>query len=86
VPEGDVRKILGENVAGFLALDRAALGEVTARVGVAPGDVLGTARSIDADLRANLDRRCGFSKPSEGDSRLAQAEAMLEEDLALALR
>ena len=81
VPQREVRLLLGENLASFLGLDGAWLDEVVARIGLAPRDVLRSELDVDADLLEHLNRRCGFSKPPEGDEKLPQTEVMLQEDL-----
>ena len=86
VPEREVRLILGENLASFLGLDRAALAAVVERIGFSPADIVRSELDVDPDLVADLNRRCGFSKPPEGEARLPQTEAMLEEDLELVRR
>jgi predicted TIM-barrel fold metal-dependent hydrolase len=82
VPEDETRLILGENLVRFLDLDRTALAAVADRVGFGVDEILVGSGDLDADLEAHLDARCGLGKAYEGESRLAQLEPMLFEDLA----
>ncbi|HEY6532354.1 MAG TPA: amidohydrolase family protein [Acidimicrobiales bacterium] len=81
VPEAEVRPILGENLARFLRLDRAALQPVVDRIGFAVDDILGWSPPVSPDLIAHLNMRCGYSKPAEEERRLADLEPMIHEDL-----
>jgi predicted TIM-barrel fold metal-dependent hydrolase len=81
VPERDVRLILGENAIRFLGLDRARLAEIAERIGPTIEAITGS-YEMDPALRAHLDDRCGFSKPAERDSRIAEIEGLLSEDLS----
>jgi predicted TIM-barrel fold metal-dependent hydrolase len=82
VPEAEARLILGENLARFLKLDRAALAPVVERIGFTVDDILDGDTSIDPVLEAHLNARCGLGKPFEGDARLPQLESLLAQDLA----
>jgi predicted TIM-barrel fold metal-dependent hydrolase len=81
VPEADTRKILGENLIGFLGLDAARIAAIADRVGPALDDVTG-GTAVDPALLAHFGDRCGYDKPFEGDSRIAELAPMLDEDLA----
>jgi predicted TIM-barrel fold metal-dependent hydrolase len=80
VPEADVRKILGENLIRFLDLDAAKLDEIAARVGPTIEQITG-AEKLDPALLAHLDQRCGYLKPYEGDSRIADIEELVLADV-----
>ena len=82
IPEGDVRAILGENLARFLRLDRAGLELLVDRIGFTAEQIIDGGADLDPGLAAHLDRRCGLSKPPEGGSRLGQVQPMVEADLA----
>jgi predicted TIM-barrel fold metal-dependent hydrolase len=82
VPENEARLILGENLARFLQLDRAALAPVVERVGFTSDEILQGDAALDPALEAHLDARCGLGKPYEGDARLAQLEPLLAQDLS----
>ena len=79
VPLEDVRKILGENLASFLELDRTALAPIVERVGYTPTDL--DVGPVDPDLVEHIDRRTGYGKPPELDTRLGDVGAMIEADL-----
>jgi hypothetical protein len=81
VPERDVRLILGENAIRFLGLDREPLAAIAGRVGPSIDDIVGGS-DMDPALEQHLDDRSGYLKPAEGDSRLADIEGMLDEDLS----
>jgi predicted TIM-barrel fold metal-dependent hydrolase len=81
VPESEVRAILGENMVRFLGLDRDALAKIAARIAPTYRQ-LADAADLEPALKAHLDRRCGYSTPSEGDSRIQEAEALLKADLS----
>jgi predicted TIM-barrel fold metal-dependent hydrolase len=81
VPLEEVRLMLGENLARFLGLGRAALAPVVDRIGLAVDDLVGAPPDLPADLLAHFDARCGLSKPAEGDRLLAQVEPLVKEDL-----
>jgi predicted TIM-barrel fold metal-dependent hydrolase len=80
VPEGDVRKILGENAIDFLGLDRAELAAIAARVGPSIDDIVSGPETAPA-LLAHLAERTGILKPAEGEGRVLEYEPMLKEDL-----
>jgi predicted TIM-barrel fold metal-dependent hydrolase len=80
VPTEDVRKILGENLASFLDLDRSRLAPIVERVGFRPDD-LGAGGPVDAGLVEHINRRTGYDKQPEGASRLPEIGTMIEEDL-----
>jgi predicted TIM-barrel fold metal-dependent hydrolase len=82
VPEDEARLLLGENLARFLHLDRAALAPVVERVGLRPEEVLVASAELDPELVAHFNARCGLGKPFEGDALLGQIEPLLTEDLA----
>jgi predicted TIM-barrel fold metal-dependent hydrolase len=82
VPEDEARKILGENLARFLRLERSSLAPVVERIGFTADEILTGDATLDPALEAHLNARCGLSKPFEGDARLAQLEPMLADDLA----
>ena len=82
VPEHDVRLILGENLARFLRLDLDRLRPIVERIGLEASDVLRSGDTVDPQLIAHLDARCGFGKPFEGDRLVAQIEPLLQQDLA----
>ncbi|HEY6531363.1 MAG TPA: amidohydrolase family protein [Acidimicrobiales bacterium] len=81
VPEADTRKILGENLIRFLGLDAARIAEIAEQVGPRLDEVTGGA-AVDDALLSHLGDRCGYLKPFEGDTRIAELEPMLDEDLA----
>jgi hypothetical protein len=81
VPEPDVRLMLGENAIRFLELDRTRLAEVVERVGPTIESITGPS-TMDPALLTHLDDRCGFSKPAEGGSRLAEIDGLVDEDVA----
>ncbi len=81
VPEADARLVMGENLARFLKLDRAALQPVVDKIGFEVSDILGDHPPLEGDLKAHIDARCGLSKPAERGARLDALDPMLTEDL-----
>jgi predicted TIM-barrel fold metal-dependent hydrolase len=81
VPVDDVRLILGENLARFLDLDHAHLAAVAERIGYTVDQIVTDEAGLAPELLVHLDRRCGYSKPAEGEGRLVQVEPLLREDL-----
>jgi len=81
VSESDTRKILGENLIGFLGLDAARMAAIAERVGPTVDEVTGGG-AVDPALIEHLGTRCGYDKPFEGDSRIDELAPMLDEDLA----
>jgi len=82
VPGAEARMIMGENLARFLGLDRAALQAVVDRIGFDADAVLVDRPDLDPELAAHFDARCGYSKPAEGASRVDQIDPLLVGDLA----
>jgi hypothetical protein len=81
VPEAEVRAILGENLIGFLGLDRAHLVTVAERIGAPSYRQIADGPGMSPELKAHLDSRCGYSNPQEGDRRIAEVMPMLERDI-----
>jgi predicted TIM-barrel fold metal-dependent hydrolase len=81
VPEDEARLIMGENLARFLKLDRAALQPVVDEIGFEVSDILGDHPPLEGDLKVHIDARCGLSKPAERGSRLDVLDPLLTEDL-----
>ena len=82
VPEHEVRQMLGENLVSFLDLDRARLEQIAARIGPSIGDITGSTSVVRPELLDHFAQRNGFLKPYEGDSKIAELDEILREDLA----
>jgi hypothetical protein len=80
VPEKDVRGILGENMVRFLGLDRAKMAKIAERIAPTYQQIV-DGPDLNPDLLAHLNRRCGYSNPSEGATRVPALEKMLKADL-----
>jgi predicted TIM-barrel fold metal-dependent hydrolase len=80
VPEKEVRAILGENVIGFLGLDRAKLAAIAERIAPTYRQIA-EGPGLEAALVDHLNIRCGYGLPAEGTSRIAAMEVMLNKDL-----
>jgi hypothetical protein len=72
---------MGENLARFLKLDRAARQPVVDEIGFEVVDILGDHPPLEGDLKVHIDARCGLSKPAERGSRLDVLDPLLTEDL-----
>lgn len=81
VPEGEMRKLLGENAIDVYGLDRAHLAEVAARIGPRPSEIVG--HDVDAELLADFNRRSRIEAPPDPVD-LDAVDQALAEDLALA--
>jgi predicted TIM-barrel fold metal-dependent hydrolase len=81
VPDHELRKMLGENAIRFLGLDRSVLARTADRIGPTIADITGVRRQLDPRLIAHWDLRGGYLKPAEGDSRIADLEPVLQDDL-----
>jgi predicted TIM-barrel fold metal-dependent hydrolase len=79
VSEGDVRKVLGENLIGFLGLDSTRIASIVERIGPAIEEITG-APGIDPALVEHFGVRCGYLKPAEGGSRLDELDELLRDD------
>jgi hypothetical protein len=82
VPEGDARKILGENAIRFFGLDAAKIAAIAERVGPTVDALTGDGSDVDAALIAHLDARTGYLKPAERGTRLGELDELLHDDLA----
>jgi predicted TIM-barrel fold metal-dependent hydrolase len=83
VPEHDARLLLGENLIRFLGLDRERLAELARRIGPSIDDVIGNASDVRDELIRSFDVRGGYLRPPEGDSRIDDVDAFIEEDLSV---
>ena len=81
VPEGELRKMLGENAIDFFHLDRDRLAEIAWRIGPKAGDINATDPQIQPELMDNFAARGGYLKPSEGDERVPALAPLVEHDL-----
>ena len=79
--EADVRKLLGENLIGFLGLDATRIASIAERVGPTIEEITSAGRAAPA-LVEHLALRCGYLKPAEGGSRLDELDVLLSDDLA----
>jgi predicted TIM-barrel fold metal-dependent hydrolase len=82
VPENELRLMLGENAIRFFGLDRVPLEAIAERVGPEVAELSGPGITVDEELIAIFDGRGGYLRAPEGDSRLAELEPMIAEDLA----
>ena len=82
VPEDEVRLMLGENAIRFLDLDRARLAQIAARIGPSIDDITGPTAAVRPELLDHFAQRNGFLKPYEGDSKIAEVDEVMREDLA----
>jgi predicted TIM-barrel fold metal-dependent hydrolase len=69
VPENELRLILGENVVRALKLDREKLVEIAARIGPTLEEIV-DGPPVDDALIEHFDRRGGYLKPAEGDTKI----------------
>jgi hypothetical protein len=81
VPEGEMRRMLGENGIRFFGLDEARLKEIAKRIGPSVADILGDAE-IRPEVAESFANRGGFLKPYEGDEKMGAVDEILEVDLA----
>ena len=84
VPDGEVRLMLGENGIRFLGLDQVKLAAIADDIGPTIDEITRGASEPAPELIAHFDDRCGYLKPAEGASRVAELEGMLRTDLARA--
>jgi hypothetical protein len=82
VPEHEVRLMLGENLISFLDLDRARLEQIAARIGPSITEITGSTSAVPAELLDHFAQRNGFLKPSEGESKIAELDEIVRNDLA----
>jgi predicted TIM-barrel fold metal-dependent hydrolase len=80
VPEGEVRKILGENAIDVYGLDRAHLAKVAARLAVSARDL--ASGSVDTALLDDFNRRNRIQAPPDPVD-LAAVDNALDEDLGV---
>jgi hypothetical protein len=81
VAENEIRAILGDNMIGFLGLDRAHLAGIAGRIAAPTYRQLVEGGTLSPELKTHLNYRCGYSKPQEGDRRVAEMEPMLARDI-----
>jgi predicted TIM-barrel fold metal-dependent hydrolase len=81
VPDDEVRAILGENAIRTFGLDRDSLAAIATRVGPSIETITGAA-PVDPALLAHFGDRGGYLKPFEGDRRIPEIDALLQDDLA----
>jgi hypothetical protein len=81
VAESEVRAILGDNMIRFLGLDRAHLAAIAARIAAPTYRQIVEAGALSPELETHLNYRCGYSKPWEGDRRIAEIAPMIERDI-----
>jgi predicted TIM-barrel fold metal-dependent hydrolase len=81
VPEPEARLLLGENLVRFLGLDRDRLVEIARRIGPSVDDVVGGGPDVRAELIGSFDARGGYLKPAEGDARIGDVDALIQQDL-----
>ena len=79
--ETDVRKLLGENLIGFLGLDATRVASIAERVGPTIEEITSAGPAAPA-LVEHLAQRCGYLKAAEGGSRLQELGVLLSDDLA----
>jgi predicted TIM-barrel fold metal-dependent hydrolase len=80
VPENELRLILGENAVRALGLDRERLVEIAARIGPTVDEVIG-GPAVDAALIDHFDRRGGYLKPPEGDTKISLIADLVTADV-----
>jgi predicted TIM-barrel fold metal-dependent hydrolase len=83
VPENELRLILGENVVRELGLDRDALVDISRRIGPSVDEIT-HGPDVDRTLIEHFDRRGGYLKPAEGDSKIPLIADLVSEDVARA--
>jgi hypothetical protein len=81
VPETEVRDILGENAIRVIGLDRPKLAKIAELVGPSIEEIMGSKPALDPKLLAHFNRRGHYSEAPEGESRIPEIDAMLQEDL-----
>jgi predicted TIM-barrel fold metal-dependent hydrolase len=64
LPEGELRSILGENAIGVYGLDKDMLAGIAAKIGFAPGDIIGD-RTIDPRVIEDFNVRSFFSSETK---------------------
>jgi predicted TIM-barrel fold metal-dependent hydrolase len=65
VPEGEARRILGENAIELYGLDRAKLATIADRIGPWPAEVLVAKHDVPESLIEHFHTRSGFSRPAD---------------------
>ena len=73
--------MLGENAIAFFGLDAARIADIADRIGPRIEDITGAESPVAPALIEHLNERCGYLKPLEGGSRLADLDALLRDDL-----
>jgi predicted TIM-barrel fold metal-dependent hydrolase len=80
VPENEVRAILAENVIRVLDLDKKTLDAWAAKTGM-PADLVLNGPKPSPELLAHFHKRGQYLEPPEGDTRMPEIHAVVEEDL-----
>ncbi|HEY6532229.1 MAG TPA: amidohydrolase family protein [Acidimicrobiales bacterium] len=81
VPEGELRKMLGENAIPFFGLDKARLAAIAEKIGPTVQEVAGPNEPVDPEFIALFDGRGGYLKEAEGDKRIPEIQPLIEADL-----
>jgi len=81
VPADEARGIMGENAIRVLGLNRAKLSAVAQRVGPLADEILAPGSALNPELLAHFDKRAQYLQQPEGETRIPEIHAMLQEDL-----
>jgi predicted TIM-barrel fold metal-dependent hydrolase len=86
VPEAELRMMLAENAISRLGLDGAHLARVAQSVGPTLDELFDDGPKMTPELLSHFDLRGGYLKPAESNSRLAEADVGIEQDVRHLLR
>ncbi len=81
VTEDELRLILGENAIRTFGLDRAQLAAIASRIGPTVDAITGE-HFVEPALVEHFDARGGYLRTFEGDRRILEIDALVQEDLA----
>ena len=81
IPKDEAVGIMGGNVIRILGLDKAKLDSIAQRIGPSMDAIFGQHPPLSDDLIAHFDRRAQYLAAPEGDERIPEMDAMMQEDL-----
>jgi predicted TIM-barrel fold metal-dependent hydrolase len=81
IPKDEAVGIMGGNAIRILGLDKAKLDSIAQRIGPSMDAIFGEHPPLSDDLIAHFDRRAQYLAAPEGDERIPEMDAMMQEDL-----
>jgi hypothetical protein len=81
IPKDEAVGIMGGNAIRILGLDKIKLDSIAQRIGPSMDAIFGEHPPLSDDLIAHFDRRAQYLAAPEGDERIPEMDAMMQEDL-----